>query len=142
MLRCTECGRSCASKQSLAYHTVRSHKTEIKSIEKLTQSNETHTQLNQNDQPYSKLHEQFIADNFDMSCDQCDAKFTKFYEAREHYKDAHNENNGYIKCCGKKLNKLSLIRDHINTHLCSATIKYVSRLKRIFYLNDKIKLIT
>lgn len=68
--------------------------------------------------PYDKeLYDQFIAENFDMKCDQCDEKFSTFDDARRHYKECHNEEKGWIKCCGKKLRSLLLIRDHIKKHL-------------------------
>lgn len=69
--------------------------------------------------PYDKeLYDQFIAENFDMKCDQCEEKkFITFDDARRHYKECHNEDKGWIKCCGKKLRSLLLIRDHIKKHL-------------------------
>lgn len=42
-------------------------------------------------------YRQFIADNFDMNCDQCHVVFTTFHDARRHYKIEHNERKGYIK---------------------------------------------
>lgn len=94
-----------------------------------------HKRRHKNDPPDNQLYEQFIAENFDMSCDQCDVKFTAFHDAQRHYKDAHNVDNGWIKCCGKKLKKLSLVRDHINTHLNPEFFKYVSLVCLCFYQN-------
>lgn len=67
------------------------------------------------DSPYDK----FIKENFDLKCDHdlCSQTFTTLHDARRHYKEQHNENNGYIKCCNTKLRELSLIRDHIKSHL-------------------------
>lgn len=66
----------------------------------------------------NQLYEQFVADNFDMTCDLCTtAVFTSIYEARLHYKECHNDYKGYVKCCQTKLRSLSLIRDHIKKHL-------------------------
>lgn len=79
--------------------------------------------VHEKDPPERKVHDQFIADNFDMSCDQCEVKFTAFYDARQHYKEKHNEDSGYIKCCGEKLKALVSIRDHINKHLNPETTK-------------------
>lgn len=62
-------------------------------------------------------YDKFIADNFDMSCDQCDTVFTSFYDARCHYKEFHNVNKGYIKCCKIKLRKLCAVTNHIESHL-------------------------
>lgn len=83
-----------------------------------------HRRRHRNDPPDNKLYEQFIAENFDMTCDQCDTKFTAFHDAQRHYKDAHSEDNGWIKCCGKKLKKLAHVRDHINTHFNPDFFKY------------------
>lgn len=65
----------------------------------------------------------FMIENFDMTCEQCDAQFKSFDEARFHYKRFHNEENGYIKCCGTKFKKTWLIRDHIKTHLNPESFK-------------------
>lgn len=121
----------------LAQHIVGHREIEIKPKQKLIQCDvckksfsklknlQLHKKVHKNDPPDREMYDQFIADNFDMSCDQCDAKFTAFHDARQHYKDKHDEDNGYLKCCGKKLRKLWIIRDHINTHLFSESVKYV-----------------
>lgn len=66
----------------------------------------------------NEQYKNFITDNFDMSCDQCnDVVFTTFHDAKRHYRDVHNEKKGYIKCCDQKLNQLWLVIDHIRSHL-------------------------
>lgn len=62
-------------------------------------------------------YEKFMADNFDMSCDQCDSVFDSFRDARSHYRENHDEKKGYIKCCSTKLRELWSVVDHINSHL-------------------------
>lgn len=84
-----------------------------------------HKHRHTNDSTENKLYDQFIADNFDMSCDLCDATFIAFHDARRHYKECHNEEKGWIKCCGTKLRLLSLVRDHIKKHLNPELFKYV-----------------
>lgn len=69
-------------------------------------------------------HTQFIAENFDMTCDRCDAVFISFIQARKHYKDAHDDKKGYIKCCNVKLREKWIITDHINSHLNPGNFKY------------------
>lgn len=76
-----------------------------------------HKKLHTNDSTENELHNQFIADNFDLSCDLCNNTFTTFYEIRQHYKDCHNGEKGYVKCCRTKLRSLADIREHIKTHL-------------------------
>lgn len=72
-----------------------------------------------------KLYDQFMMENFDMSCDECDAKFTSFKDAQRHYKASHNDDKGYLKCCGTKLKSFTLVRDHIKKHLNPESFKYV-----------------
>lgn len=72
---------------------------------------------NSNDSNNNQLYDQFIADNFDMSCDLCTAVFTTIYDARLHYKECHNDDKGYVKCCHRKLRSRMHIRDHIENHL-------------------------
>lgn len=43
-------------------------------------------------------YKRFIAENFDMSCDHCEAIFSTFHDARRHYKEMHDDKKGYIKC--------------------------------------------
>lgn len=71
-------------------------------------------------------YEKFIAENFDMKCDHCDTVFTAFHDARRHYKEFHDDDKGYIKCCNVKLRELWVIRDHIKSHLNPESFKYVS----------------
>lgn len=130
LIRCTDCDQIFLTKRALKIHTQRRHEIEEKLIEcdvcKISvqqKSLRMHKRGHKNDPPDSSNYYQFIAD---MSCDQCTAKFASFHDARQHYKDIHNDDNGYIKCCGKKLRKPYLVNDHIKTHSNSETIKYVS----------------
>ncbi|XP_055317609.1 transcription factor grauzone-like isoform X2 [Sitodiplosis mosellana] len=95
-LACKICSKSFTSKQSLLLHR-RAHK--------------------ENDESKDGLYLKFIADHFDMKCDFCETVFRGYYEAREHYKEAHNEDKGYIKCCNVKLRERYLVKDHIKSHL-------------------------
>lgn len=63
-----------------------------------------------------EAYKNFMVENFDMTCDHCDTMFSSLYEARFHYKDRHNDDMGYIKCCKAKFQKLFRIVDHINSH--------------------------
>lgn len=65
----------------------------------------------------------YMMENFDMGCDECDTKLTSFTEARTHYRDAHNIDNGYIKCCERKFRQFSFAVDHINWHMDPATFQ-------------------
>lgn len=104
-LICDHCKKTFASKvglkRHLKWHTMEHPKSE--------------------DNQYTK----FIADNFDMNCDQCETVFISFHDARRHYKDFHNDKKGYIKCCNIKLRELWIVTDHINSHLNPANFKWV-----------------
>lgn len=71
----------------------------------------------------NEQHNRFIAENFDMNCDHCDAVFATFHDARRHYREQHNEKKGYIKCCNIKLRELWIVVDHINSHLNPSNFK-------------------
>lgn len=77
------------------------------------------------------IEENFINENFNLKCDHCDTIFSGFYDARRHYKDAHNDDNGYLRCCNLKLNQMILVRDHIRSHLNPESFKYVFFLNQI-----------
>lgn len=65
-----------------------------------------------------KVLKQFMADYFDMTCDLCeDMSFATFNAARRHYKEVHNEQKGYVRCCKKKLCSVREIREHVKRHL-------------------------
>lgn len=147
LFRCMECDRFfwCSfelEKHKKQHQTIAEDKLELfpcdicKKVFRKPQSLRVHKKRHKNDPPDSELYEQFIAEHFDMTCDQCDARFSAFHDAQRHYKEIHDEEAGYLKCCGRKLRKLSLIRDHINTHLNPDFFKYVS-LKNIESLRGK-----
>lgn len=57
------------------------------------------------------------SDYIDASCDMCSEKaFTSLNAVKRHYLDAHNEKDGYIKCCKEKFKRIHLIRDHMEWH--------------------------
>lgn len=90
------CGKSFTSKVGLKKHLLR------------------HMEVNTSEE---SQYDKFIKENFDLSCDKCDAIFLSFHDARRHYKELHNERKGYIKCCKIRLRELSMVTDHINSHM-------------------------
>lgn len=80
-----------------------------------------HTESTKSDDDQYK---KFIAENFDMTCDNCEAIFLTFHDARRHYKELHDDKKGYIKCCNIKLRELWIVMDHINSHLNPSNFKY------------------
>lgn len=103
---CDICKKLFASKESVAYerHMRR------------------HEETNENE---DGQHDKFITENFDMKCDLCDTVFTAFHDARRHYKEFHNDDKGYLKCCNIKLRELWIVRDHVKSHLNPESFKYV-----------------
>ncbi|XP_055317612.1 zinc finger protein 665-like isoform X2 [Sitodiplosis mosellana] len=156
IFRCHECG-----KVYIAFHVLKAHmkqhdannpngeremvicdicKKAFTSKIYLKKHLEWHTTGQQTDDEHYRT---FIADNFDMNCDQCDVVFTTFHDARRHYRDLHNVKKGYIKCCSMKLNEFWLVIDHINSqHLnpkvfkCELCDKMYADRKR-FYLHKR-----
>lgn len=128
--RCDECGKVYAASHHLKAHVIKAHstKTDIDKQKTLVECNICkkafsskiylrkhilcHSEKSQEEQ-----YRKFIADHFDMNCDECDFVFETFYDAKRHYRDLHNQKKGYIKCCDMKLNELWLVVDHINSHL-------------------------
>lgn len=96
-MQCTVCKRLLVSAESLEKHMRRHEK-----------NGETA------DGNYAK----FMAENFDMKCDNCDAVFEGLYDARMHYKEIH-ERKGYVKCCNTKLREV-----HIENHFDPTRFRY------------------
>lgn len=139
IFRCTECDRMLSSISEVQKHMQRRHSEmptrkrkdmacEIcKKMFATKHSLKRHLRRHE-EQKESKEESKFIADNFDMTCDQCDAIFKSLYDARTHYKNQHNEEKGYIKCCGTKIRELWLVRNHIQSHLNPESLKYLLNL--------------
>lgn len=136
--RCDECDRSFSVERDLdrhmKTHAVKSNRKEKRIpcnvCKKMFASNVSllrhmrrHEEKNETE---DGQYEKFIAENFDMKCDHCDTVFTAFHDARRHYKEFHDDDKGYIKCCNVKLRELWVIRDHIKSHLNPESFKYVS----------------
>lgn len=126
--RCSICDRSYLTLGALKTHMKKHIKPPVKRekqeficdicLKKFTSKDylkrhfQWHSQRNKSD---DEQYTRFIAENFDLSCDICHFKCATFYEAKRHYKDAHDEKNGYIKCCNLKLHQFWRVTDHINS---------------------------
>lgn len=133
VFRCNECG-----KVYQALHILKAHmKHHTETVEKeclicdickktfaskvgLKRHLQWHTDATKSE---NQQYHKFIAENFDMSCDHCEAVFITFHDARSHYKEFHNDKKGYIKCCNIKLRELWIVTDHINSHLNPSNFK-------------------
>lgn len=124
--RCKECGKIYTGLPSFEAH-VKAHfepAEKVRLICDLCKKEYTsrvglkkHLQRHFKKSTKNDQYEKFIAENFDMSCDQCDSVFNSFGDARHHYRENHNEKKGYIKCCRMKLREMWIVVDHINSHL-------------------------
>ncbi|XP_004522609.1 transcription factor grauzone [Ceratitis capitata] len=60
-------------------------------------------------------YDDYIAQHFKLSCFLCQKSLENFTVLKVHYREQH-ETNGYVKCCGKKLLRRSVLVDHIHFH--------------------------
>lgn len=147
--RCTECDRSYCSVRELNKHIQRHSEAANRKVKSLPcdiclklfaskPSLDRHKQRHDDRKKSEEgqQHDKFIADNFDMTCDRCDAVFSAFHDARRHYKESHGDEKGYIKCCNVKLRELWLVRDHIKSHLNPESFKWVFWNTQIHLLNS------
>lgn len=123
-MKCPECDKVYSSMSSFKHH-METHlgctyicdicKKIFKSKIAMKRHLKSHA-LDESNTLKDELYNEFIATNFDMSCDHCDAVLISLYESKNHYKECHNNEMGYIKCCNIKFREASIIRDHINFH--------------------------
>lgn len=122
-IRCNECGKNCYSIQTLRSH-MKQHSGSMERFicdickkvflqkRALLQHMKDH-----NDGKFPNHYYKFITEHFDLSCDLCEKLFSAFYDARDHYKECHNNDHGYIKCCKMKFRKWCFVTDHIDFHM-------------------------
>lgn len=60
--------------------------------------------------------DELVLQHYKLSCDLCAEPLEDFTELRKHYKYVHNE-QGYLKCCNKKIFKKCWMIEHIQLHL-------------------------
>ncbi|XP_030381761.1 transcription factor grauzone [Scaptodrosophila lebanonensis] len=66
--------------------------------------------------PFCKEDEEIIRKYIVMGCELCIFLAEDFEGIREHFKEKHEGERPYIKCCGRKLNKRCLIVEHARRH--------------------------
>lgn len=96
IFRCAKCDRTFSCKSTLRKH-IKGHPENKNRFEcdickralGTSKQLERHKRLHENDGSHSETHYKFMVDYFDMTCDQCDAKFTAIHDARQHYKNVH-----------------------------------------------------
>lgn len=60
--------------------------------------------------------DELVLQHYKLSCDLCSEPLEDFTELRKHYKYVHDE-QGYLKCCNKKIFKKCWMVEHIQLHL-------------------------
>ncbi|XP_062553369.1 transcription factor grauzone-like [Armigeres subalbatus] len=60
--------------------------------------------------------DELVLQHYKLSCDLCSEPLEDFTELRKHYKYVHDE-QGYLKCCNKKIFKKCWMIEHIQLHL-------------------------
>lgn len=70
--------------------------------------------------------ELILSQNYDSQCDICkeDLNTLSLQRIKEHHKQKHNIEDGYIKCCDLKLTTNVEIHNHIQYHLHPNDHKY------------------
>lgn len=56
-----------------------------------------------------------IAKYFKKTCDLCSVRLQTIDQALRHYRSVHQV-PGYLRCCGKKLNDRTQVKDHVQWH--------------------------
>ncbi|XP_065086278.1 zinc finger protein 557-like [Ochlerotatus camptorhynchus] len=65
--------------------------------------------------PKMALEEQLLQ-HYKLSCDLCSEPLASFAELMAHFKHIHNQ-QGYLKCCNKKIQRKYWMIEHIQVHL-------------------------
>lgn len=138
-LRCDDCGNSYRSQSGLNGHRRKKHAPKEKKqsytcsvcMKRLTTKSGflNHMRKKHDEKTPAEItdnkYRDFMMETFDMNCDLCATTFQSFFDARSHYKDVHNDDKGYVKCCGLIFRQFSFVIDHINVHFNPATFKWV-----------------
>nr|XP_019933142.2 transcription factor grauzone-like [Aedes albopictus] len=66
--------------------------------------------------PNEPTIDELVLQHYKLSCDLCSEPLEDFTELRKHYKYVHDE-QGYLKCCNKKIFKKCWMVEHIQLHL-------------------------
>lgn len=48
-----------------------------------------------------------------LNCELCAEHFVSWKSINSHYREAHKTKYGWIRCCGRKIDRFTEIRDHI-----------------------------
>lgn len=57
-----------------------------------------------------------MREHAEMKCEICSLEFTDWTQAMSHFRKSHPSTHGFIRCCGRKIDKRCEMIDHIKWH--------------------------
>lgn len=61
--------------------------------------------------------DELIRQTVSLDCDVCFESYATFEELLVHYKDVHDNANGYVKCCEKTFKRRYVLLEHVKLHI-------------------------
>lgn len=68
--------------------------------------------------------EKRLGEYFEMKCELCAYQLNSLDDVQEHFKNVHNINRGFLKCCNKKFFMRRGIIEHIGWHVNPNVFRY------------------
>lgn len=65
---------------------------------------------------FTEEEENVMKENAEMKCEICSVEFTGWVHARTHYRSVHKKHLGWIRCCGRKIDRKHEMIDHVKWH--------------------------
>lgn len=151
IFRCTDCDKVFMLEYSYKRHMKTHEKTREQRKpytcpichKNLSTESSLKNHMKLHDTENDQLCKDFILENFDITCDMdgCNVVCSSFYDARKHYKEAHDYDQGYIKCCNMKFHQHWMAIDHVQTHLNPEHFKYVASFHIISIYFDFVEIL-
>lgn len=63
------------------------------------------------------IEDEVIRQTVVLDCDVCFESFQTFDTLLLHYKDEHNNEKGYVRCCNKQIKRRYVLLDHVRLHI-------------------------
>lgn len=65
---------------------------------------------------FTNDEEEIMREHAEMKCEICSHEFTDWSQAMSHYQQSHPNTRGFIRCCGRKIDKRYEMIDHVKWH--------------------------
>lgn len=72
-----------------------------------------------------------IAKHFKSTCNLCSTQLCSFEQAKNHYRTEHQDENGYLECCGRTFKRRHHLVGHVRWHLNPNVFKWVAPAQEI-----------